>query len=89
MDEASRTTMWRTVIDEATAKRGIVGHRFRRSHKTAAVENLCGQVWGMSSPTRPLGEGGVEPETAVANEDTGLPQGVSLLWRRPRPQKGS
>ena len=37
VDEASRTTVWRTVADEATTKRGSVGRRFRCSHRMAAV----------------------------------------------------
>ena len=37
VNEASRTTVWRTITDEATAKRGSVGRRFRRNHRTAAV----------------------------------------------------
>ena len=37
VDEASRTTVWRIVTDEATAKRGSVNRRFRRSHRTAAA----------------------------------------------------
>ena len=37
LDEVSRTTAWRVVADEATAKRGNVGRHFRRSHRTAVV----------------------------------------------------
>ena len=93
VDEAPRTTMWRTVTDEATTKRRSGGRRFRRSHRTAAViiasaGNLCGRPRGRSSPSRPRRERRVEPEIAAANEVTGLPLGVSFLWTRPRPQKG-
>ena len=43
VDEASRTTVWRTVTDETTAKRGSVVRRFRRNHRTAAVAIASGQ----------------------------------------------
>ena len=36
---------------------------------------------------RQRGEGGAESETAAANEVIGLSQSVSLLWKRPCPQK--
>ena len=54
----------------------------------ASAESVCGRLGEVSSPTWPQGEGGAKPDTAAANEVTGLPQGVSLLWARPRPQKG-
>ena len=78
VDEALRTTVWRTVTDEVTAKRGSVGNRFRRSHRTAAVviasaENPCGWLWGVSSLTRLRAERGAEAETIAANEVPGLP----------------
>ena len=37
VDEGARTIVWRTVTDEATAGKGSVGRRFRRSHRTTAV----------------------------------------------------
>ena len=91
VDEASRMTVWRTVTDEA-AKRGSVGRRFRRSHRTAAViiasAEKCGRPREMLLPTRPWGESGAEAETTVPNEVTGLSQSASLLWTRSRPLKG-
>ena len=53
VDEASRTTVWRTVTDETTAKRGSVVRRFRRNHRTAAVaiasaeKSVCTGVGGV------------------------------------------
>ena len=88
VDEASQTTVWRTVTGEAMAKRENAGRRFRRSHRTAAEKIRADGLWGMSSPMRPRGGRGAEAKTTAANEVTGLPQGASLLWTRPRPQKG-
>ena len=80
-------------MGEATAKRGSVGRRFRHSHRTAAVviasaEKPLRTAVGGVVADKPRREGGAGLETAAANEVTGLPQGVSLLWTRPRPQKG-
>ena len=42
VDEASRTTVWRTVTDETTAKRGSVGRRFAcRSQNGRCGPRLC------------------------------------------------
>ena len=37
VDEASQATVWRTVTDEATAKKGSVGRHFRSNRRTALV----------------------------------------------------
>ena len=79
VDEASQTTVWRIVTKKARAKRGPrlqTQPQDGRCGHPLCRKKLCGRLWGMSPPTRPREKG------------TGLSQGVSLLWTRPRPQKG-
>ena len=87
MDEALRTTLWRTITDEATVKKGSVGRRFRRRHRTAAMaiasEKSVRTAVGDIVADEAVGRRGAELETAAANEVAGLPQGLSLLWTRP------
>ena len=75
-------------FNEATAKRGSVGRRFRRSHRMAAV------VIASAETSVRTAAGDVVADEAVGSRGSGsgicrrgCGRGASLLWTRPRPYK--
>ena len=83
MDEAARTTVWRTVTDEA-AGRGSGGRCFRRIHRTAALVIVSA---GKSVRTA---VGDVVVDEAAGKRWSGsirTAAGCVALWKRPRWQK--